>query len=114
MTALDFILLALACNRWTRLVVADELLRPFREKVRDWADDGRPRYSADGTRDDWRGKVDYLVTCPHCVGVYAAAGVAAVWQWAPRWGLLWWGLVVVPAVAAVTSLIAITLGHLED
>jgi hypothetical protein len=113
-TGVEFVLLALAVNRWTRLAVADAITQPFRDRITRWADAGPKRYDSKGNRQDWRGKAEYLAGCPHCVGVWAAVGVGAVWYWCPPWGLAWWAAIVVPAIAAVTSLIAITLGHLED
>lgn len=70
---LALLVAALAVYRLTRLVVADELTAPLRDRVV-----GRG------------GRLAYLVTCPWCISVWIAAG----------WVLL---LVLLPLVALVAG-----------
>lgn len=118
MTGLEAVLLALAAYRWARLIAVDEIALPLRRTVVRWST--RPPRSARRAagrlglavpdRDPgWRRHFVYLVGCPHCLAVWSSAGLVAVWEWAPPWGLLWLAVVVVPAVAAVTSLLVVAL-----
>lgn len=96
---LSFLLLALACYRVTRLLVADHWPPVV------WA---RARIVAGVKRigRDW----SVGVTCPWCVGVYVAiAGtwIANVWI-RVRYPWLW-----ALAIAATTGLIAENLDHYE-
>lgn len=62
----------LATYRLTKLVVSDEITSDLREKV--FEKFGPPEEN----------KVSYLVTCPHCVSIYAGAAVAFSRMMAPR------------------------------
>lgn len=66
---------ALAVHRLTRLVTDDEITRPLRERLTKVVSGTvyRPAHP-------WLG---YLVTCPWCVSIYAAAGWAALTVAAP-------------------------------
>lgn len=59
----DFILDALACHRLVRLIVKDEITNELRMSLIGWAlKNGHTKFR-------------YLITCPFCVGPYAAAVV---------------------------------------
>lgn len=76
----------LAVYRLARLVTRDRIAEPLRDAVSARSDLG-----------------DELVNCPHCVAVWAAAGVVAARVVCPRlWGPLGYGL----AIAGVASLLA--------
>lgn len=59
---------ALAVHRLTRLVTEDEVTAPLRDRITNAAPEGR---------------LAYLVSCPWCVSIYAAAGWAAATVAAP-------------------------------
>lgn len=61
------LVLALASRRLTQLVVEDDITRPFRAAVSDWAA-GREEFS-------FRERVDYMLNCGQCASIYAAAAV---------------------------------------
>lgn len=83
--ALSVVVLALAVHRVTRLLVADKVTEPVRQRL---------GLRGDGTMRPW---VGYLVTCPWCVSVYVAtAAVVAA-------ALLPWPWVAWPALAASSS-----------
>lgn len=83
--ALAVLVLALAVHRVTRLLVADKITEPLRQRL---------GVTRDGTYRPWLG---YLVTCPWCVGMWvAAAGVPAA-------ALLPWPWIAWPALAAACS-----------
>lgn len=69
---------ALAVHRLTRLVVADTITEPVRDRIRDRAPEGR---------------LAYFLTCPWCVSVWVGAGWALLAAAAPG--------VAVPAGAAL-------------
>lgn len=66
---------ALAVHRLTRLVTEDEATRRLRERILRWANGDLYREAHPA--------VAYLLTCPWCVSVYAAAGWAALVAAAP-------------------------------
>lgn len=68
--ALDLAVDVAAAARLTVLVTDDSITEPIREAVaRTWP----------GSR------LDVLVNCPACVGVWTAAGARAARTWAPAW-----------------------------
>lgn len=83
--AIDLAVDALAVQRITRLVVEDTIF----EKQRDWIALNAPD------------KIAYLVTCPHCVSIYAGGAAVLLRRVVPKaWGPLSTAL----ALSAVTSL----------
>lgn len=92
------VVLGLAAYRAARLVTRDSLTDTARAAVSRWA--------FDEDRDHWRSRprwyVHELVTCPFCVGVWAALGAYAWWDHLPgqRWA------VVVAAAAGVQAIAA--------
>jgi hypothetical protein len=101
-TARDDAADVLAAYRLTRLVVADTITEPLRERVVGWA----YRRADRGDENAWTNllggrvetswldhasadedppKLATLVTCPYCAGVWVAAGVvlARRWRWWP-------------------------------
>lgn len=93
----DLALDALATVRLTRLVTIDSFppIAAARERIQTRYE-GRP--------------VAELVGCPHCAGVWVAAGVLAARRVAPRW---WSPVAVLLALAAAPSLAA-SAGLLDD
>lgn len=82
----DLVLGAVATVRAARLITEDEILAPARERVLEWAlprqpdpEDPRPVYGQGG-----HPRIAYLITCPWCVSVWAAAALAAGLTVAPR------------------------------
>ena len=61
--ALALVVAGLATQRAVRLVVEDQIMEPVRNAIL--------------TRDPDAKNIGYLVTCPYCVGVWAAAAVTA-------------------------------------
>lgn len=88
----DVLLDALCTYRLTRLVTMDELTREVRESVgHELEERGHP-------------KLAFLITCPHCVGVYVGFGVVLV---APHLlGRAWPSVRAAVAASALTSLVA--------
>lgn len=84
MTFLDVLLVGLASYRVTRLVVADTIWQPTRNRLLAWLERGRRR-SVRG----WLGaKAAEALSCPFCAGVWITAGVALAWVYggsAGRW-----------------------------
>ena len=68
---IDYILLALAITRITRLLTTDVILEPLREFV--WRRLGNPGVS----------KVGYLFTCNWCMSIYVASLTVAMYKIAP-------------------------------
>jgi hypothetical protein len=62
---LNPITLALATQRLTQLITEDELMRPVRESINDWAK-GAAEFS-------FKDRVAVLASCPACMSVWAAA-----------------------------------------
>lgn len=92
MTWLEATVDALAVYRITRLVVADKVTEPVREKV--WE-----------SRDAESG-LGYFVTCPWCVSFWVGAGVVAARQFAPS---AWEPVARTMAASAVTGIISARL-----
>lgn len=72
MDTVALILLPLAVARVTRLITADRILEPVRDRlISRWIE----RKGGDSL-------AAYLITCPWCVSVYVgAAGAAGWWAW---------------------------------
>lgn len=88
MRPLVLLVAALACYRATLLVTADEITRPWRERVTERA-----------------GRLAYLVDCPWCVSMYLApVAVASALAWGDGWG--WWLAAGSLAASAITGALA--------
>lgn len=69
-------ILGLASYRITRLLVRDSISERPRQAIAQWAyDSAREEF-----RSPLRQSVAYFSTCPFCVGVYATAGLYALWD----------------------------------
>jgi len=96
--------LGVASWRLTRLVVEDGIWAPTRERLLSalWA-----TATQDGPR--WRvflaGKLYELLTCPWCVGVWAALVIVCVWRRKWPWQLRHDTWVLVAATAGANGLI---------
>lgn len=90
--ALDTAVDALAVKRITRLITEDVILEPIRERI--WKRFGGPQESYG---------ISYMITCPHCVSIWVAAGVTVARIMVPKmWSPVASGL----ALSAVTSILA--------
>ncbi len=71
-------MLALATHRLTQLVVEDEITRPVRTAVDDWAR-GAPELSL-------KERIDFAINCGACTSIYASAIVLGLSKFrAGRW-----------------------------
>lgn len=92
------LLAGLATARVTRLLVADTLTEPLRGFV--WRRvDPRMRH------------IGYILSCPHCAGVWSAAGVVGLlslahWNWDTWYGRMAGVLVAIMAVAQAGAWLA--------
>jgi hypothetical protein len=59
-----------ATQRLTQLITEDEIARPIREKVNNWAGDA-PEFSA-------KERLAYMVECPACTSIWAGGLVAVL------------------------------------
>lgn len=92
MSALLLVVDALACYRLTRLVVADGITEPIRDRL---------ITKRDGTTRDWW---EQLISCRYCVGVWVGFGVMA-WRWlAPG---VWTPIAYALAIACAAPLVAL-------
>lgn len=85
---IDLAIDALATYRLTRLAVEDVVAAPVRQAIFD-------RYPPHEK------SLSYALTCPHCAGVWAGAGVALARTVAPR---AWQPVALALALAGVVSL----------
>jgi len=92
MTWLEATIDALAVYRITRLVVADKVTEPIRERV--WEERGAEK------------GLGYFVTCPWCVSFWVGAGAVAARQVAPS---AWEPFARVMAASAVTGIVSTRL-----
>ena len=97
---MNIVVAGLAVARLTSLIAEDEITAPLRDAVDRWVGDA-PQYSL-------KERIGYLVSCPRCVSVYAAAGILIA-------GRMRWGRPLVKVLAASQSgLAALTaLDYLE-
>lgn len=72
---IDLLLQMLAAKRLTQLVVEDEITRPLREPVLQWGEKHE-----EGT---WQDRIAYLVSCPACSSVWAAAAILTLGRFRP-------------------------------
>lgn len=113
--ALDLFIDAAATYRLTRLVVADKITEPLRDRAIATAYESAGRWDAltDPRPGDWSTfaahedrnppKRAVLLTCPWCAGMWVAAAVVAVRRVAPRW---WDPLARALTLSALTGLAA--------
>lgn len=120
MSGLTFLVLALACYRLTRLAVEDEVTRPARNRVIEWAytrqghdrdnvfgdPDPRDDHTTVVLDDDAPPKLAYLLSCSWCASMWCALLLVAV-------EAVWTVPVVVLAVAGAGALIAATANRLD-
>lgn len=82
---------SLAVYRITRLIVTDEITAPLRDPIIDWLDEHE------------HPKLAYLLSCPWCASVWAAAAVLLIRWRAPKvWAQLRWAL----SMSATAGIIA--------
>lgn len=91
MTALEFLLVALAAYRITRLVTTDTIL----DRQRDWV----------AVRFGQLGKLHTLVTCPFCAGFWVSCAVLGFALGADLVRLPWeWAIIVAWSIAGAQAL----------
>lgn len=82
---------SLAVFRATRLIVEDEITAPIRDPLIEWLEANDHK------------KLSYLLGCPWCASIWAAAAVLLIRWKAPKvWAQLRWAL----AMSAVSGIIA--------
>lgn len=103
------VVMGLAAMRLTRLVVADTITDPWRERLYRWAWDEEHPTARDGAlwptpRGGFRTWVYAGLTCAWCFGVYVSVAVYCGWRWG---GDVARAIIVVAAVAAVQGALAV-------
>lgn len=103
----DFVLLALAAFRVTRLIVYDKIARWFRElfaDTREFEEDGILYVEVKPYGVGMRHTIHDLLQCPWCIGVWSGLIVTFfyfIFPWA-------WFVILFLAVAGVSSLLQVT------
>jgi hypothetical protein len=89
-SALAYVIVALATYRLARVIASDTISATLRGRLYRFAwDDENPEVvTVDGeevfvptARAAWRTYLYELLTCPVCAGVWVAAGVYSAWRW---------------------------------
>lgn len=88
----QFVLLALAAYRLTRLIGWDVITRPIRETVVGRYEEGSGKKARDTERGrklrSYRRKLDEFIHCPFCLGFWVSVALWLVWSWQPHWTLI--------------------------
>lgn len=88
----QFVLLALAAYRLTRLAAWDVVTRPLRERVIGRYEEGSGREARDTERGrktrTYHAKLDEFWHCPFCFGYWTSVALWLVWLWEPHWTLV--------------------------
>jgi hypothetical protein len=87
---LDYVILALAVYRLTRLVTTDVIFNKYREKI--WnkfpiEDEG----------------IGYLITCDWCTSIWTSSLVVSVYKIAPDFAIAIWGVFALSAIAGLMN-----------
>lgn len=100
---------ALSCYRLTRLVVADDLTAPIREKVIRWAysrtgvDLDVPDVTQHAQNDRNAPRLAQLWSCRYCASVWTGAGVVLARRFAPK---AWEPVAMVLSLSSLAALIS--------
>lgn len=103
----QFLLLALAGYRLTRLVGWDVITRPARESLVGRYEEGSGKEARDSERGKklrgYRRKLDEFIHCPFCMGFYVSLALWLCWVWQPHWTLVAMTPFAVNAVVGLVS-----------
>lgn len=102
----QFVILALAAYRLTRLIGWDVITRPAREALVGRYEEGSGKKARDTERGRKLGtyhrKLDEFIHCPFCGGFWVSLAIYLMWQWHPHICIV----IVTPlAVSAVVGLV---------
>ena len=110
--ALDFIILALASFRLTRLIVFDKitafLRKPFFEEIEEKNEAGEVEIYIVPKKTGLRGWLGELLSCYWCTGIWIAIIIVTVSYFFPFWSS---PFIVVLAVAGLAALIETVVQH---
>jgi hypothetical protein len=87
---LDYVILALAVYRLTRLITTDVILNKYREKI--WN-----KYPIENEG------IGYLITCDWCTSIWASSLVVAMYTIAPDIAIAVWGVFALSAIAGLMN-----------
>ena len=87
---LDYVILALAVYRLTRLVTTDVIFNKYREKI--WA-----KYPIE------KEGIGYLITCDWCTSIWVSSLVVCMYKIAPDIAIAVWGVFALSAVAGLMN-----------
>jgi len=87
---LDYVILALAVYRLTRLITTDVILNKYREKI--WN-----KYPIE------KEGIGYLITCDWCTSIWVSSLVVAMYTIAPDIAIAVWGVFALSAIAGLMN-----------
>ena len=87
---LDYVILALAVYRLTRLITTDVILNKYREKI--WN-----KYPIE------KEGIGYLITCDWCTSIWVSSLVVVMYTIAPDIAIAVWGVFALSAVAGLMN-----------
>lgn len=103
----QFVLLALAAYRLTRLIGWDVITRPAREALVGRYEKGSGKQARDtelgrklGT---YHRKLDEFVHCPYCMGFWCSLALWFAWWWQPHWTLVMCVPFAINAIVGLTT-----------
>jgi len=101
----QFVLLALACFRATRIIGWDSITEPLRRRFTGYTDQGAPTIDDAKRLTHGRARIymSALLRCPWCVGTYVCLAAYGLWLWQP---IIAVAVSVPAALGAVTGLVA--------
>lgn len=112
---LDFVLLALASFRLTRLLVYDKitafLRKPFHKEITEIAPDGTVEEYIEIKGTGIRKWIGELLSCHWCTGVWSAAILYGGWVLFPQIGF---PVVMILAIAGLASFLETVLSRIMD
>ncbi len=110
LTLVDFLLLALATQRFTRLFVYDSMTKFFREQFYDAVEGKRGELLLVKAASGPRRTLADLLSCPWCFGVWAAATITFFYLLTP-FAYVPVLMLAIASVASMLQLFANVLGH---
>jgi hypothetical protein len=90
---LDYVILALAVYRLTRLITTDVILNKYREKI--WN-----KYPIE------KEGIGYLITCDWCTSIWVSSLVLTMYKIAPTPAITVWGIFALSGAAGLLSRIS--------
>ncbi len=110
LTLLDFLLITLATQRFTRLFVYDSMTKFFREQFYDAVEGKRGEVLLVKPANGPRRTLADLMTCPWCFGVWAASTITFFYLLTP-YAYVPTLILAIASVASMLQLFANALGH---